>query len=764
MSLGPGSSGGSDSYLDRDHYDCIVVGSGFGGAVAACRLAQAGLDVALLERGRRWAPGSFPRDISHLSDGWLWQHRHGLFDLRPIADVACVRAAGYGGGSLVYANVAMRPRPEVFEQAWPEPYRRPELDRYYDLAAHMLQITPVANTADGDLPPKTLLMQQVADRLGDAAPLFHPNLAIRFADDDAQPGINPFGVRQGTCVHCGQCDIGCNVGAKNTLDLNYLALAERHGAQVATLTEATHLGRADGRYEVHLHQHADGGTRRRVTADTVFLCAGALGSTELLLRSRDQYATLPNLPASLGDGYSANGDFLAFGDGTADMVSPGTGPTITTAYAARTADGDEFVVEDGGYSAELAALVRRLHPLHAASLAARGTRSATGHDMVLLAMGRDSSNGRISLTEPNHHLHVEWDTEENRGLYEAQERVCADIVHALGGHASETPLWRYLGLPVSVHNLGGARMSPDPERGVVDTDGQVHRHPGLYVLDGAILPAATGVNPSHTITAVAERCIETAIRRMTGRPDWVAPEMASAGHVRVPEDEVPSASLLPRAPMARGVRFHEQMTGTIALTGAQARGRAVDARVELAVTIVNLRRFRRDPHHVADVSGLVFLAPITPGHGAPLKGDLQLLARTGITRRRTMTYRLWFSAADGQRWEIRGHKDVWPRHGPHIWKATTTLHTTLHLLDGDLRSTSSTPLRDEPHGTGTLRLSPLAFLRELASMRATGTTSVPASLATVATFFCFFLSRLGGAYTPHLGRPRRGGNGGRPWT
>ncbi|HEV8569826.1 MAG TPA: FAD-dependent oxidoreductase [Actinoplanes sp.] len=190
-----------DGYLPRDHYEAVVIGSGFGGAVVACRLAQAGLDVAVVERGRRWPPGSFPRDLGRLDSGWLWLDHHGLYDIRRYGDMLCVQAAGYGGGSLVYANVAIRPPAEVFEQAWPLPYRRPFLDPYYDLAAHMLAIRPVPpDPRTGALPPKTQLMQLAADRLGRAESLFRPNLAVTFAGPQCPSWTEPVR-RSPTCLY-----------------------------------------------------------------------------------------------------------------------------------------------------------------------------------------------------------------------------------------------------------------------------------------------------------------------------------------------------------------------------------------------------------------------------------------------------------------------------------------------------------------------------------------------------------------------------------
>ena len=183
-------------YLDRDQFEALVIGSGFGGAVTVCRLAQAGVDVAVVERGRRWPPGSFPRDLSRLDDGWLWLCNQGLYDARPLNDILAVQAAGWGGGSLVYANVAMRPPQEVFDRSWPQPYSRAALEPYYDLVAHMLDVRPVTtDRRTGQLPPKTRLMARAAALLGQSDGFFHPNLAVRFEDE----GPNRFGVTQGVC-------------------------------------------------------------------------------------------------------------------------------------------------------------------------------------------------------------------------------------------------------------------------------------------------------------------------------------------------------------------------------------------------------------------------------------------------------------------------------------------------------------------------------------------------------------------------------------
>jgi cholesterol oxidase len=215
--------------LTKESYEAIVVGTGFGGAVAACRLAQAGVDVAVLERGTRFPLGAFPR-VGRRADRMSWHHG-GPYDVRPLNDVLVVQAAGYGGGSLIYANVQMRPPADAFEDGWPQGYTSTALDPYFDLVAHMLDITPVENDpATNELPPKTRLVEDAAARLGRDGQIFRPNLAVRFAGAGEAPTPNRFGALQSGCLHCGECDIDCNVGAKNTLDLNYLALAERSGA------------------------------------------------------------------------------------------------------------------------------------------------------------------------------------------------------------------------------------------------------------------------------------------------------------------------------------------------------------------------------------------------------------------------------------------------------------------------------------------------------------------------------------------------------
>jgi cholesterol oxidase len=706
--------------LPKDAYEAIVVGTGFGGAVTACRLAQAGVDVAVIERGARFELGAFPR-VGARIDEMSW-HRGGPYDVRPLNDVLVVQAAGYGGGSLIYANVQMRPPADAFDDGWPAGYSRTALDADYDLVAHMLDIRPVEkDPATGELPRKTRLMEEAATRLGRSAQFFQPNLAVRFEGAGEAPTPNRFGAPQSGCLHCGECDIGCNVGAKNTLDLNYLAVAERFGADVATRAELAWLASEGEGYRIRFRDR-DAGAERSLLAREVFLCMGAVSTTEFLLRCRDQFKTLPRLSPKLGSGYSGNGDFLAFGLGASPPFSPTKGPTITTACVFDDdSDGRRrrFILEEGGVSPQGARLLPLLHPIRLAQLAARELEDRVAHHahsfasrvehereetVVLLVMGRDRANGSIELTRPHHRLRVRWDTRSNLALYASETAACRELVTALGGELALSPNWRFLGQPSSVHNLGGCRMAAGPADGVVDPRGEVFGYPGLRVLDGAIIPGAVGVNPSHTIAAVAERCVEDAIRHRPGYERWQAPERASAARPTLPEDRVsipPGGTAAPAVP-GGALHWSETMTGACALEGV-TRATSFD----VTILVPDVPAFVADPAHPAPATGRVRVEGLTEPEGSPVDGgSFHLFLSTGDPRERTMVYELPFHASDNRPWLLRGLKHVRGHRIADFWRATTTLETRLAPREGAGAT-----------GRGTLRLGIRDVVRLIASMR-----------------------------------------------
>jgi cholesterol oxidase len=554
----------------RANYDAVVIGSGFGGAVAACRLAQAGLSVAVLERGRRYDVNQFPRNWQNIADGWLWSEGRGLFDVRPFQPMTIVQGAGLGGGSLIYANVHLRASAEIFERGWPQGYSRAQLDPYYDLVAYMLDIKPITDSHYLPRPTKTLLMEEVAASLKRQQQFCLPNIAVDFGEPEKWHN-NKFGAQQQGCRYCGECDIGCNYHAKNTLDFNYLKLARDLSADLETECEVKRIEPLASGYKVFFTDYRVNEQLRDVQAQYLFVCAGAINSTELLLRCRDEYRTLSRLSPSLGKSYSGNGDFLAFAFNTSKPFKPSSGPTITSGivYSRNDAGFDNwFIFEEGGYPKEIGALVQLFNPrrgllreaeilsrevLH--EIARKETAAKLGtpdpesdNTAIFLAMGRDLANGVIALHHDllqRYELRIQWNTSSNLPLYDAERRLAEDVARAMGGNMATNPLWHYLHIPVSVHNLGGCLMADSPDEGVVDANGEVYGYPGLFVIDGAILPKATGVNPSHTIAAVAERNIEGFIRKL--KPGWRAPEAAKVSSITDPLSsiKIPTEGVLP---------------------------------------------------------------------------------------------------------------------------------------------------------------------------------------------------------------------------
>jgi cholesterol oxidase len=506
-------------------YDVVVVGSGFGGGIAACRLAEAGKKVCVLERGRRFAPSDFiddPDDAPKL----LWHETFnpgGLFDVRLMRDVTVITAAGVGGGSLVYANVQLRAPAEVFEDdAWPDAIDRDELDPWYDLTENALQ--PVPTPADPPI-PKALTFAAAGRRAGrEANPL---PIAVYFGEE---PREHPFsGVHQKPCENLGRCDIGCPVNARNTVDITYVARAEQHGAEVYPLHLAETIEppeRDGGNWRVG-YSNLGEGDDGAVEAPTLVLAAGTVGSPRLLLRNRKR---LPRLSPALGTRFSGNGDALglAFDPQAADVRGARNdfGPVMTTKldYPERRA-----IVANGGLPPGFEAVLeiargenviqgwrrwlRRLlvhvgvsdRSVHPRELKLHRSREPDRDSLIFLMMGRDAADGRMRLTPIFKRFDIRWDRADSAKLFDDLGTTARELADA----AEATPFYALEGGPfdtyATVHPLGGCPMADDPAQGVVDDIGRVHGYRGLHVLDGSIVPTALGVNPSKTIAALAER-------------------------------------------------------------------------------------------------------------------------------------------------------------------------------------------------------------------------------------------------------------------
>lgn len=536
------------------NFDVLVIGSGFGGAVTACRLAEATMKVLVLERGRRWEVKEYP---SQSGTNWCYnneypQREHGWVDWRFWGNMSVVCGAAVGGGSLIYANVSAPAHPHAFAKGWPPEIKYDKLLPYYDRVGKMLCVDTIP---DGQLTQRFKLVQEAAQKAGYANQFYKMPVAISFSgkypiypndpfnNSNSIPHVNAQGVSQGTCVHCGNCDFGCQVHAKNTLDLNYIPQAEKHNAEVRPLHYVRFIEPIDGGYRVTFDRIVpdssfEGGTlvRGSETARKVIVSAGSLGSTELLLRCRDQYKTLPKLSQFLGYDWSSNGDFLTLGlYPESRTIAPTQGPTITCYinFLDQPFQDQRFVIEDGGFPPLLRDYLQQklrqadhgIKQPHIKAILNDIGKDLRNDDplrnvMPWFANGVDRSNGRLYLGRNwcapwRKILKLDWPNDlEPTDAIVAMHTILTKVT---GGKEYVPPTWTDFKWLITPHPLGGCNMGTDATKGVVDHTGSVFGYPGLYVADGAIIPEAIGINPSRTIAALAERSAEFIAKDQAGR-------------------------------------------------------------------------------------------------------------------------------------------------------------------------------------------------------------------------------------------------------
>lgn len=516
--------------------DLGVVGSGFGGAVTACRVAVSGERVVLFERGRRWSGHNYPRG---LNAPWIYdanrpENKNGWLDLRLFKGMAVAQGAGVGGGSLCYSSVVMEADRDVFNQGWPEEISFEELKPHYD---HVREMLGVRTIPDNQLTARTRLLKEAARKTGRDGQFDKAPLAINFDDaysyelpdpiskKHSKASQNAHGRWQGSCVHLGNCDIGCDVRAKNTLDVNYIAEAERHGADVRPLHIVRCIEPVDGDYVVHYDRIHDGKLiRESLRAHRVVVAAGSLGSTELLLRCRDEYRTLPSISRRLGQNWSANGNFLSPACyENSDAVQQGIGPTITAFLDLMDGreNGSKLVVEDDGFpnlwlNALQGTFSSRFFSPVSWSFRRHLRRGLSEKNplknvMVWLGAGVDAGNGELRLRKRwyaplgRRRLSLNWSPQQSEELIETIIKVHRELTEATGGKLYVPLFWRLLKSLITVHPLGGCNIGRSIEDGVVDHRGEVFGYPNLFVIDGSIIPRPIGKNPSMTIAALAER-------------------------------------------------------------------------------------------------------------------------------------------------------------------------------------------------------------------------------------------------------------------
>ncbi len=565
-----------------EHYDAIIVGSGFGGSVMAYRLADAGLRVCLLERGRRYPPHSFPR-APHEMKRNFWdpsKRLYGMFNFWSFGETGALVSSGLGGGSLIYANVLLRKDEKWFQEELPGGGYRPWPVQYADLESHYARAEKMLNAQPypwKDRTPKTRAMEEAARILrqnpahqADGYEWGLPNLAVSFRsqpynpmDSNNLPIIggavaethpNLHNAPRQTCQLCGECDIGCNYGSKNTLDFNYLSEAERTGnIEIKDLCEVVSFTKTDGKFTAQYVRHnpdAENDAERKslpvtITANRLILAAGTFGTTYLLLKNRSQF---PRISPTLGARYQGNGDLLAFfrrdkKHDAAREFAPSKGPVITSYIRLNDtldgtgANGRGFYVQDGGFPSFVNWLIEAPQMLPSGlKILKSWWDSLTGGSadtdlskevsdafgktleavslLPMLNMGRAPATGTFSLK--GKHLACDWQREDSADYFARVLEAGGKLATALGVDYEDNPLDKFFDQVLTAHPLGGCPMGDNEREGVVDKYGEVFNYPGLYVADGAVFPGPVGPNPSLTIAALSERFAERIIQQATG--------------------------------------------------------------------------------------------------------------------------------------------------------------------------------------------------------------------------------------------------------
>jgi cholesterol oxidase len=520
----------------KARYDVIVVGSGYGGGVTASRLSRAGKRVAVLERGREIATGEFPQKFGELKNefqvtgkSFRTGSEQAIYDVRLGRDMHVLVACGLGGGSLVNAGVSLIPDKRVFtDEAWPGQLSQDgTIEEGYRRAEQWLR--PASDPRAREMTKYGVLERASA---GMGATIVAPRIAVSFEDN-----TNPAGIHQKACTRCGDCCAGCNVGAKNTVAMTYLPDAVRHGAEVFTGLKIDTVRKGkDGVWQVAARAVGLDRSRPEVTieAPIVVLAAGTLGSTEIMLRSRDAGLAVSD---KLGQRFSANGDIIAFGYGakeTVNGVGVGYPPKVDGLEVGASVSGQlefrdaenlahELNVQEGALPSSFASVLPVLflpngRLLGALSSLVNGVyKGAFASLQTFFAVSHDSASGRFSLEDGQ--LSLAWPDAKDEPVYARLDAILSELVTRSGGSYVKNPLaGTVMGhQPATAHPLGGCGMGRDRSSGVVDHKcrvfdgtagaGETAVHEGLYVIDGAVVPRSLGVNPLLTITALAERAM-----------------------------------------------------------------------------------------------------------------------------------------------------------------------------------------------------------------------------------------------------------------
>jgi cholesterol oxidase len=778
----------------KPQYQVVVIGSGYGGAIAASRLSRAGQQVCLLERGKELLPGEYPNTLMeatahmqvHTADGHTGS-KTGLFDFHIHKGISVLVGCGLGGTSLINANVSIKPEDRVFDDPrWPaslrNEFKQPDslLMKGYALAKGMLKATPLPDSVqlhklDG--------LKKSADAYNNK--FYRTDINVNFDVD----GPNHVGVEQKPCNLCGDCCSGCNNHAKNTVLMNYLPDAKNYGAEIFTEIAVSYIEKKDNKWLIHFSV-LDAGTEKFnaptefIEADIVILSAGTLGSTEILLRSKEKGLAVSD---KTGFDFSGNGDVLGFAyntDQQIDGVGAGTrsidkanaaGPCITGVIDLRNQPNldDGMIIEDAAVPGAIAsmlpyalALESRLigkaeekegfvesaeHEERVLTSEIRGAyHGAIKNTQTYLLMTHDGEHGKFELK--NDKLNIDWTKVGKEEIFQKADAKLQLATKALGGRYIKDPVWikAMNDELVTVHPLGGCCMGENIEEAVVNHKGQVFAkdstsgvYENFYITDGSVIPRSLGVNPLITISAVSERCCAL----IAADHGWT---IDYSFNKKLPAEEKKQTV---------GVQFTETMRGffsrNISNNDYQSgftQGQISNESFEFTLTITSDDVYDtiKNPDHDAKITGTVTAPGLSPQPLTAVEGVFNLFVDdpTNVNVK-LMKYGMKLESEEGKTYYFKGFKFVHHKRGLDEWGDTSTLYITIFEGGDDTGKIL---------GQGVLHILTSDFLKQIRTMKAVNASSTPEGLKALADFGKYFSRALfqvyGGVFVPdHFYKP-----------
>ncbi len=767
----------------QDHYEVIVIGSGYGAGIAASRLSRAGKKVCLLEKGKEFLPGEYPctaeQAVKEMQFNTPEAHigpQTGLYDFHLNKDISVYKGCGLGGTSLVNANVSLLPEPRVLEKEnWPAEILK-DPDSYWrnvDRARHMLQPTQYPEGRDGyPRLPKAEAMKLSAKGMG--KDFLYADINVTFEDRKNNAGVDQY-----KCALCGDCMTGCNYGAKNTTLMNYLPDAKNHGAEIYTGVAVKYISKANNKWAVHYLIEDTGSEKFKaadlfVTADIVVLGAGSLGSTEILLHSRDKGLALSPM---LGERFTSNGDAIGFAYNSDVQVNnvgfgphkpgeiPPVGPCITSIIDLRKQPvlEDGMVIEEGSVPGPLATTVtasmvaisklfghepsgtssEKLHRKlrEAQSIIEGPYHGALNHTQALLVMTHDDGKGVMKLE--NDRLVINWPGVGKEEIFTKVDSTLRAVSDAIGGEYVVNPTWtKVMNYDLlTVHPLGGCIMGDDASRGTVNHKGQVFSsntgtavYEGLYVCDGSVVPLPLGVNPLITISALAERCCELMAKDYGFTINYDYKDFKITGSIKTP-----------------GIQFTETMKGFFSTAEkndfekGRNLGQTTGSPFEFTLTVTSddAMTMLHTNEHQAMLEGVVNAPALSPKPMTVSNGLFNLFVdETAAVPTKLMKYRMSIHSEEGRDFYFYGYKLIRDDRGFDIWKDTSTLYITVQ--EG---SEETTPVL----GKGILVIETADFVRQLTTMKVLNASSKIEELKVMTAFGKYFSGSLYEIYIkPHL--------------